>query len=95
VKRSKRVKAKEKGKRVQIPKLVRWKHKLEPSQVLKVSVATNSAFGWERFYARMDKSGRITIPKLTLKLLQEKTGKQDLAGTILEVMLNPACKNFV
>jgi bifunctional DNA-binding transcriptional regulator/antitoxin component of YhaV-PrlF toxin-antitoxin module len=80
----------QKGNRVQVPKLVRWKHKLEPSQVLEVAVATNSVYGWEKFYARMDKSGRITIPKLALKLLEEKADKQDLAGTILEVVLKPA-----
>jgi hypothetical protein len=47
----------QKGKRVQVPKLVRWKYKLEREQVLMVSVTTQRLYGWENFYARMDKSG--------------------------------------
>jgi hypothetical protein len=35
----------QKGNRVQVPKLVRWKFKLEQDQVLKVSVATQSLYG--------------------------------------------------
>jgi bifunctional DNA-binding transcriptional regulator/antitoxin component of YhaV-PrlF toxin-antitoxin module len=80
----------QRGNRIQLPKLVRWKFKLEQDQVLQVSVATNSLYGWEHFYAKMDKSGRITIPKLTLKLLQIKADKESLTGAVLEVMLNPA-----
>jgi hypothetical protein len=38
----------------------------------------------------MDTSGRITIPKLTLKLLQSKAyEKQSLTGAIMEVRLEP------
>ena len=45
----------------------------------------------ETFYARMDKSGRITIPKLTLKLLQDRTHeKQSLTGAVMAVTLEPA-----
>jgi len=52
----------QRGNRIQLPKLVRWKYKLEQDQVLKVTVTAASVFaGWETFYARMDKSGRITI----------------------------------
>jgi hypothetical protein len=32
----------------------------------------------------------VVLYLLTLKMLHEKEDKQDLAGTILEVMLNPA-----
>jgi bifunctional DNA-binding transcriptional regulator/antitoxin component of YhaV-PrlF toxin-antitoxin module len=43
---------------------------------------------WESFYARMDKSGRITIPKLTLKLLEDGTHeKQSLMGAVMEITL--------
>jgi len=64
----------QRGNRIQLPKLVRWKYKLEQDQVLKVTVTAASVFaGWETFYARMDKSGRITIPELMLKLLQDRT----------------------
>jgi bifunctional DNA-binding transcriptional regulator/antitoxin component of YhaV-PrlF toxin-antitoxin module len=82
----------QKGNRVQLPKLVRWRFKLETDQVLKVTLTAANIFGaWETFYARMDKSGRITIPKLTLKLLQSMAyEEQSLTGAVMEVRLEPA-----
>ena len=81
----------QKGNRIQLPKLVRWRYKLEQDQVLKVSVMALGGFGCETFYARMDKSGRITIPKLTLSLLQSRAyDRQSLTGSVVEVGLEPA-----
>jgi bifunctional DNA-binding transcriptional regulator/antitoxin component of YhaV-PrlF toxin-antitoxin module len=82
----------QKGNRVQLPKLVRWGYKLESRQVLKVTVTLVGAWaGIETFYGRMDKSGRITIPKLTLKqLLSRRPDIQSLTGAVLEVRLEPA-----
>ena len=82
----------QKGNRVQLPKLVRWRFKLETSQVLKVTVTAINVFGsWETFYGKMDKSGRITIPKLALKQLQNRRRDlQSLTGAVLEVRLEPA-----
>jgi len=81
-----------KGNRVQLPKLVRWRFKLETSQVLKVTVTAVNVFGgWEAFYGRMNESGRITIPKLALKQLQSRRRDiQSLTGAVLEVRLEPA-----
>jgi len=82
----------QKGNRVQLPKLVRWRFKLETSQVLKVTVTAVNVFGgWETFYGKMDKSGRLTIPKLALKQLQNRRRDlQSLTGTIMEVRIEPA-----
>ena len=82
----------QKGNRLQIPKLVRWKYKLESSQVLRVSVAAAGKLGsWETFHGRMDKSGRITISSLIQKqLLQRAPGMQSLTGTVVLVKLEPA-----
>jgi DNA-binding transcriptional regulator/RsmH inhibitor MraZ len=82
----------QRGNRVQVPKVVRWQFKMESEQVLKVTVnALNVWSGWETFYARMDKSGRIAIPELMLKLLQDRTReKQSLTGAVMEVRLEPA-----
>ena len=82
----------QKGNRVQLPKLVRWRFKLETSQVLKVTVTAVNVFGgWETFYCRMDKSGRITIPKLALKQLQSgRRDLQSLTGAVMEVRVEPA-----
>jgi len=76
----------QKGNRVQLPKLVRWQFKLETSQVLKVTVTAIKVFGgWETFYGRMDKSGRITIPRLTLQLLQARIrGNPSLTGMVMK-----------
>jgi hypothetical protein len=77
----------QKGNRIQIPRLIRWQYKMEPNQVLKVKVKTER---WreEEFYARMGKDGRLTIPKLTLELLQQED--ESLVGYVLEVTLEPA-----
>lgn len=82
----------QKGNRIQLPKLVRWKYKLEPDQVLKVTITAANIFGgYETFYAQMDKSGRITITQLTLKLLQNRNrDQQSLTGAVMEVRLEPA-----
>ena len=78
----------QKGNRVQVPKVVRWQFKMESEQVLKVTVnALNVWSGWETFYARMGKDGRITLPKLTRELLQDR--EQSLTGYVMEVVLEP------
>ena len=79
----------QRGNRVQVPKLVRWQFKMEPDQVLKVSVnPINLWTGWQFFYAKMGKDGRILIPKLTLALL--RSDKPSLASYVMEVILEPA-----
>ena len=53
--------------RVQLPKLIRWRYKLESDQVLKITVSAVGVWGgYETFYGKMDKSGRLTIPRLKL-----------------------------
>jgi hypothetical protein len=79
----------QKGNRFQVPKLVRWQFKMETGQVLRVRVKAEGSFsGGEGFYAKMSGDGRITLPKLTLNLLQNE-GKS-LMSHVLEVQLEPA-----
>lgn len=79
----------QKGNRVQVPKIVRWQFKMDSVQVLKVSVnVINVWSGWQTFYAQMDKSGRITIPKLARELLRGR--ENSLTGYVMEVTLEPA-----
>jgi hypothetical protein len=74
---------------VQIPKLVRWRFKLESSQALKVGVNFSDLHrDWQFFYAKMRKDGRITVPNLVLNLFGSE--QESLAGYVLEVMLEPA-----
>ena len=59
----------QRGNRVQIPKLVRWRYKLEPDQILKVTVSVHGVWSTpESYLSRMGKDGRILIPKLILAL---------------------------
>jgi hypothetical protein len=76
----------QRGNRVQVPKVVRWQFKMDSEQVLKVTVnALNVWSGWETFYARMGRDGRITLPKLTRELLRGR--EQSLTGYVMEVIL--------
>jgi hypothetical protein len=79
----------QKGGKVQVPRLLRWRYRMESDQVLRVEVRSAEFFGNERFVGRMRKDGRLTIPKLTLKLLRgDEEG--NLEGYVLEVTLEPA-----
>lgn len=75
--------------KVQIPKVIRWRFKMESGQVLKVGVNFLGMHkGWQFFYAKMRKDGRVVIPKLVLSLFDDE--KTSLTGYVLEVMLEPA-----
>jgi len=81
----------QRGNRVQVPRLIRWQFKLEPDQVLHVTVdVQEDSVGEEDFYARMTGDGRLTIPKVTLKVLQEECDKESLVGYVLVIALKPA-----
>jgi hypothetical protein len=81
----------EKGNRLQIPKLIQCQFKMEQNQVLRVGVSPKRiwAGGAKFFYAKMDKQGRILIPKLTLALMANKENP-NLEGYIFDVWLEPA-----
>jgi len=79
----------QRGNKVQVPRLLRWQYRMEPDQVLRVEVRSEEFFGSESFLGRMRKDGRLTIPRLTLKLLRgDEEG--NLEGYVLEVILEPA-----
>jgi len=79
----------QKANTVQVPQAIRWRFKIESDQVLKLGVNFSALHkGWQFFYARMHKDGRISVPKLVLGLFGvEKAG---LAGSVVEVTLEPA-----
>ncbi len=77
--------------RLQVPKTVRWRFKLETDQILRVQVSIEGA--WilpQNFYSRITKEGRIVIPKLIMKLLSKD--KVNLEGYIVAVILEPGKK---
>ena len=80
----------EKGNRLQVPKLIRWQFKMEHPQVLSVRVSLKRLLEVnDCFYAKMDKQGRILIPKLALALMANKENP-NLEGCIFDVWLEPA-----
>ena len=77
--------------RLTVPKLLRWRYKIEPTQLLKVTLKPLSpeSYSEEEFLAKMAADGRLTVPKLTMEILQKQEEK-DLTGSIFEVTINPA-----
>ncbi|MGA3288705.1 MAG: hypothetical protein ABSD42_00495 [Candidatus Bathyarchaeia archaeon] len=80
-----------KGNRIQIPTLIRWEFKLESTQLLTVSVRLFGRGVDETFYAKMNKDGRITVPKLNADLIKTRLHEEEtLSGYAFEVTLRPA-----
>ena len=83
----------QRGNRIQVPRDIRWRFKMEPDQVLKVEVFPLNSFSAlnEVFYICMTKDGRIAVPSLTRAILQSHRAKtQPLEGSVLKVRLSPA-----
>lgn len=74
----------QRGNRIQVPVLIRWKCKLTPREIFKVNVQNPEKYKNESFYARLSSDGRITIPKLILERIEARP------GTVLEITLYPA-----
>ena len=80
-----------KGNRIQIPTLIRWEFKLEPTQLLIMSVRLFNLGIEENFYTKMNKDGRITIPKINAELIKTRTQKEGtLSEYAFEITLKPA-----
>ncbi len=79
----------QKGNRFQVPKIIRWRYKLESRQPVKVSVTAGGMLSnWETFYGCMDKSGRITVSRLTQEqLLRTVSSRRNLIGEMLQIRL--------
>ncbi len=79
----------QRGNRLQVPRVVRWRFKLESDQVVKVVVSCPGAAPMgEHFYATMSKDGRIVVPKLVLSVLGQF--KPNLEGYPFQVTLEPS-----
>ncbi len=80
----------EKGNRLQVPQLFRWQYKMEVNQVLRVGVNVHGGWVYRQYFlAKMDKQGRILIPKLSFDILAKNYGS-DLVGEVFDVSLQPA-----
>jgi hypothetical protein len=79
----------QKRNQVQIPKLVRWRYRLEPWQILKVTVCCPGIWdSREEYLTRMGKDGRMTIPKLALTFLLHNKSNQE--PIFVKVSLEPS-----
>ncbi|MGD0451848.1 MAG: hypothetical protein ABSA79_12440 [Candidatus Bathyarchaeia archaeon] len=66
--------------------MIRWKYKLEPTEIFKVTITIVGLLGVrESFLATVHKDGRLIIPKLAITLL--KRNEPILEGCIMEVTL--------
>ena len=74
--------------RFQIPKKVRWYYKLEPSQMMSVTLRVSELGFGETFLGTMLPSGRITVPRLVMVKLKERM--PDLKSRFIEITLEPA-----
>ena len=81
----------QRGNRIQVPQLIRCQFKLDTNQLLNVGVNdVETLSGWQFFYTKMLKDGRIVVPLLTISLLQRfQSDESPIAGHILEVSLEP------
>jgi bifunctional DNA-binding transcriptional regulator/antitoxin component of YhaV-PrlF toxin-antitoxin module len=80
----------QKGNRVQVPKLVRWRFKLDSKQMLEVTLKVVGSFkGHQSFYCRMGKDGRINVPAIQRELLKHEN-EDSLDHHIIDVTLEPA-----
>ena len=77
--------------RLAIPTLLRWQYKIEADELLKVSLKplNQEGYGEEEFLAKVAVDGPLTIPKLTMQILEQAEGK-NLTGVIFEVTITPA-----
>ncbi|MGA2681243.1 MAG: hypothetical protein ABSF44_05515 [Candidatus Bathyarchaeia archaeon] len=78
------------GNRIQIPTLIRWEFKLESTQLLRGHLRLFAYGVDETFYVKMNKDGRITIPKLNASLIKRQLGDDErIYHQAFEVALEP------
>ena len=65
---------------------MRWQYKLEPTQILKITIELEFR-RTEEFLGRMNKDGRITIPKLIIDLFREE--ELDPTNQVFTITLTP------
>ena len=75
----------QRGNRVQVPVLVRWRFGLEAEEVLRVKVS-GVEFGGRSvvFFGRLQKGGRITVPRVEAEVSGVKAGSVLKVGLLAE-----------
>ena len=64
--------------RLAIPTLLRWRYKMEPGELLNVSLRplNSESYDEEEFLAKTTTDLRLTVPKLTMQILEQKEEKK-------------------
>ena len=78
--------------RFQIPKKIRWLYKLEPAQMLRVTVKVFQLGFSENFLSNMLADGRITVPRLVIVALKAKM--PNLKDYFIDISLEPVSVNL-
>ena len=73
----------QKSNRIQIPVLIRWKHKLEVNELLRVDANNDEEGLSQSFYVKLGSDGRFVIPKINIEKLEVKP------KDVLEITLYP------
>jgi hypothetical protein len=76
--------------RFAVPVLLRWQYKMEPGELLRVSLKPfgSQNFNEEEFLAKTASDLRLTVPKLTMEIF-ERNEQRNLSGAIFEVTICP------
>ena len=78
-----------KNSRLRIPRVIRVQFKLEPTQMLEVTITFALGLGAkETFFGKMRKDGYITVPPINVAIL--KGDMPSLENHAFEVTLEPA-----
>ncbi len=64
----------QKALRLQVPRVLRWKYKLEAGMVLRVQVEKVDTCKSHTYLTRLQCSGRISIPKIAAEIVELQPG---------------------
>ena len=81
----------QKNNRLIIPRQIRWRHKIESGELLRVTISPQQSdfFQKEEFFAKTSTDIRLTVPKLTIQIIEEREGRK-LTSQVVEVTISPA-----
>ena len=72
--------------RFQIPKVIRWQYKLEPSQIMKITLRIFNISFYESFLGKLPDC-RVTVPRIVIVQLLQRM--PDLKASFIEIYLDP------
>ena len=78
-----------KNRRFGVPRIIRGQFKLEPTQILRITITLADAISEkESFFSKMRKDGHITIPPIAIAALKKYS--EIIENQPIEVIVEPA-----